>query len=294
MATTLADAFRRAGLPAAQVAFGAACHDLARMALNESDGNPRRAIGRWLDLARQPLFRDGPLAEYLAAAAADIPIRAASKGHPEVETQAMSVPAPREPHSDAEPAQGRAETHARDGDLASEPLSDAGNARRDPETNVTGGEPASEAPSAAPKDHGDSETHNGDVPALREPSAADRKAKRKVEKEIARITSGHYIYDTRGHRNLVDDLSVSRMERLLRSQAKLFVRDFVSYNALTILLERAKKQAYLPPGSVVSNIFSVDEINDAFRDAYITTRGRFVMIPEAIAHSNAETIGPSP
>jgi hypothetical protein len=45
--------------------------------------------------------------------------------------------------------------------------SDAGNAQCGDETQFGGGEPASEAPSAAPKDHGDSETHNGDVPALR-------------------------------------------------------------------------------------------------------------------------------
>lgn len=61
-------AFAKAGMTPSVVAFAAATHDLARLALNKQP-DPARAIAVWLGMAAGKMFREGPLLEFLTAVA---------------------------------------------------------------------------------------------------------------------------------------------------------------------------------------------------------------------------------
>jgi hypothetical protein len=254
------NAFQKAGLPSASVAFAAACHDLARLALNRQS-DPARAVHVWLGMAAGTGFRE-QIREFLADVATERASHTKSDGdadHNAGVTHVAGVPSPSEAHSDAAEDRDRVVSQAMHVPLASEP---------DP----------------AGADQSTSVTQRALVPPAG-PSPRFRDALTQQRERSAAVMSGIYIPDHRGGQEAFDDLKVAYYERTLKRLGRLVGQSSVAYNLVKLAKARRDKQAFVPDGATSANLFSHHEMIEMHRAAQLFAGSGLISLPDELRSS---------
>jgi len=314
----MAVAFERAGFPTGVLAFASACYDLARLALNQQP-DPERAAHAWLGMASGRTFRDGPLADFLAAVARDRQqaSSAAEAGHLSGVTQVPPAPSAAETSSDAAAGQGVAVTPALGAPAASEtePAGEAGHIMGDthgtpapsparPEHGSDLGQTSgggagqlandthgSHAPPLPETEHGGggqntADTHSSRAPApvYREPTRVEIKAMIEQRRNTARVMSGVYLTDRKGDRHPMDEIYVSSLGRRLAVKGKQVAEDGIEYNTLYLVKAACEKPAFVPSDAKVGDILEAHEIRHMQEMARAFARSPMVRIPQSLRH----------
>jgi hypothetical protein len=309
--------------------FLTASATIARQALVDTDHDPARAAGRWLDLARAPWFRDAILVQFIAAEAAP---RSDGEGH----DQATPVPHA----SDVDPSPSAAAgndhktivTQPTNVDPAADPSASERHDQPPPVTQAqhvdrssadpaTGHDPAGPAtlaahvdPVAGPSnsvaarhDQGAYATHSSHVdrsdtgvggdrrPAvsIREPSPARRLASRRVRRQ--EMEDMLCIIERNGARTPLKEVPVRRLPALRRHFARQSWANGLQHN-LILSLETTTKamlaHGQIQPDMLVGQIFSDEQLNAEVTAARITSTASTITLP-AMIESTERGLWPS-
>lgn len=258
MLDAIRQAFAKAGLPASAVSFAAACHDAARMALNVTNGDPKKAVAVWLNTAGGPSFR--PLLEQFLAAVAEErrDPKSDGAGHAPCAEKGHSAGArPSEPNA-AEAIDAVSQDRARDAKAA--PDAAAGASVLVPQGR------SQPAPVAAPKP----------------PAAATVRGIVHAKEMSARVMSGIYLTERQGSRVLLDDIPVSSIDTRLRHMGRRAANSAVDYNTLLLVKEHVGRQAFVPDRAVVGDVADADTLRQLNNLARAFASSPMVQLPEAL------------
>lgn len=264
------EAFEKAGMSPGMIAFAAACHDLARLALNKQP-DPARAAHAWLGMASGQMFREGPLKEFLSAVAEE---RAAGNGsagasdHDLSDTHSGRVTPPADPNSGDE--RGRVPTDTHTARVSSPPEF----------SRERGG-------------HQSDYTRSALAPSLahREPTAMQNAATRRARELAAAVMSGVYIPDHSGGKELFDDIRIRYYNMTEERLARAVGRNSVAYNLVRIAKMRLPaNHEQMPSNTTSKEIFSVDEIRRMQREAAVFAGHGLISLPEELRAAVAEAV----
>jgi hypothetical protein len=260
----LKTAFEKAGLPSASIAFAAACHDLARLALNQQ-ADPARAVHVWRALAGNKEFSEA-LRQYLVSVSEE---RSESKSGGVDQTPDGDVV-----HAEVVPPSDTEQPNAAD-DV-------------DQPTIVAQypGVPSSAATEptvAADQPSGGDLARSLRVPATVVSSRSRINAVKKARENDALVMSGVTIPDHRGGSEAFDTLKVRYYalteERLRRTVG----RSSVAYNLMRLAQMRVAKIARLPSSDAESkDIFSAEEMRSMQLEAAVFAGSGLISLPEEL------------
>jgi|KBSMisStandDraft_5_1062788.scaffolds.fasta_scaffold02638_12 hypothetical protein len=314
----LKEAFERAGLSPAHIAFAAACHDIAKLALNKQP-DPARAAHTWLGMASGQMFREGPLREFLVAVAKE---RAANMSSAEVRGQLVAdphgkhAPTPADTNSDARRGQVLGEPHIAAASPASELYSgnETDHASGDaqdvhvsplPEINPVGatGHHAHDAhgsaapvPAGANSDDGKDQTrvaaHQTRVLLSPEgPTQHQINAVTRAKERSAQIMSGVYIPDHRGGSELFDDIKIRYYNMTRERLARAVGRNSVAYNLIRIAETRLPaNHEQMNSATTSGDIFTSSEIRMMQQQAAVFAGSGLISLPEELRSVVAQAV----
>ncbi len=266
----LKEAFEKAGLLPAHVAFAAACHDLARLALNKQP-DPARAAHTWLGMASGQLFREGPLREFLAAVADERAANTSSAGVRDqkiADAQRFDALSPAGAKSDDGAVHSDDDTHAAVGSSPSGTQRERGG-QPHPDAQIT--RAASLAPSA--------------------PTEQQRAATKAAAIRDAKIMSGVYIPDHRGGRELFDDVKIRYYSLTKERLARAVGRHSVAYNLIRIAETRLPANHEQMDGTTASrDIFTSSEIRTMQQQAAVFAGSGLISLPEELRSVVADAV----
>jgi hypothetical protein len=290
---------------------------IARQALADVDNDPARAAGRWLDLAREPWFRDGVLVSYIAVIAAS---RSGDEGHDQ--SSAATQRADVDPSSSAAAGhdQGWGVTQAEIVDPAADysagerhdhqgcatqrgnvdrPSADPA-AAHDHSSNAT---QRTHVDAATGPSHSVDERHDqarpasqamyvdrpetgaggGSQPAspIREPSTARRQASRRVRRQEM-LDNVIYMFERNGARTPLKDIPLKRLPNLVRFYGRQAWAGGLQHNLSLALLTKAKlmvASGQAQPEMLIGQVFNDDELISEVTAAKITTSGSQIILP---------------
>lgn len=259
-------AFEKAGLPPASVAFAAACHDLARLALNQQ-ADPERAVHTWLGMAGGKDFR-GALQQFLAAVASERRSEAKSdgdRGQSNSETQDGHAPSPSDP----------------------DPTSETGQSTR--------GAYGTPAPSLVGHErgrggHSRSGTQFGHVASPATPTRAQIQAVTAAKAASARVMSGVFIPDHKGGSEAFDDLRIRFYDLTEKRLARMVGRGSVAYNLIRIAKMRRPANHDQLPDATSRDVFSAAEIQTMQREAAVFAGHGLISLPEELRSAVTEAV----
>lgn len=303
MSQAMAGAFAKVGLSPSAVAFAAACHDAARMALNRADGDPKRATAVWLNIAGGLGFR-GPLEQFIAAVAEERratksdggAIPAVPQGHfrsaPLSEPNAGEVTGgvPKGQAHGAEPAtssEGEATIGVPRGQpaFASPSVPDVGGKAKlfVPQGRAT--DAASSTPDAAagaivavPQ----GQSISAPIAAPKPPAASTVRGIVHAKEMSARVMSGIQISDRGGRLIELDTLPVSGLDYRLKAQGRRAAKGAVDYNTLYLVKQQVERQAFVPTKAVVGDVLDAGELRHLHELARAFASSPMVQLPEAL------------
>jgi len=314
----MAVAFERAGFPAGILAFASACHDLARLALNQQP-NPDRAAHAWLGMASGRNFRDGPLRAFLEVVARgqQQASSAAEAGQGRADTHHAGAPSAAETSSDAAAGHAARDAHPAPAPAASEtePAGEAGllaadthaaaapspvRSEHSSDQRQTSGGGAGQGsrdtqPTSAPplpetghggggQITGDTHSQSAPAPVYKEPTRVEIKAMIEQRRNTARVMSGVYLTDRKGDKHPMDEIYVSSLGRRLEVKGKQVAEDGIEYNTLYLVKAACEKPAFVPRDAKVGDILEAHEIRHMQEMARAFARSPMVRIPQSLRH----------
>lgn len=304
---TMREAFDKAGLPTASVAFAAACHDLARLALNRCGNDTGRAIPVFFGMANAPAFRDR-LREFLAEVSGEknpgddadharsvaqfmdvqsSPGTPSNSGddvdHVRSVAQLMDVPSSPGFISEREEGQRKIVDQGGDASSRSEAIAESGAAddqvRDVDQTTSVAAAPDPNRP--ASEGHSHSVIHGVADPSPTAGQSLSRiAAATAARQQEVRALCGFYITERQGSKTPIEDIVVEQIDRVMRSIGRRTVSGAVQYNALAIL--KTKLPAYAPSGAKCSDVFGPRELQAAASAARDIGMATMFVVPRAL------------
>lgn len=259
-------AFEKAGLPPASVAFAAACHDLARLALNQQS-TPERAAYVWLGMAGGKDFR-AALQQFLAAVASERRSEAKSdgdQGHTTAEAHGHAAPSPSDP----------------------DPTSEMGQSTR--------GAHGTPAPSLVGTERGGGGQRASDAQPLRAaspatPTRAQIHAVTAAKAASAQVMSGVFIPDHKGGSEAFDDLRIRFYDLTEKRLARMVGRGSVAYNLIRIAKMRRPANHDQLPDATSRDVFTAAEIQTMQREAAVFAGHGLISLPEELRSAVTEAV----
>lgn len=255
--TDLRAAFEKAGLPGASVAFAAACHDLARLALNKQS-DPTRAVHTWLGMASGTGFRDALLV-FLGDVAKE-----------------------REANSSGDVAQSLSVAHLAAGPLPLEPNSTDDMAHAGTVAREFSSSPSVELTSVGEAAHSVTVAHAPGGPSPAGPSPGFVRALVAAGGRQAAVMSGFYITERQGSRTPLEEIRVDSLARRREWLGKRAAGSAVEYNVLWLLEQQARKQAFIPKGALLPDVFGADDLRQTIAMGRAFATSPMIQLPEAL------------
>jgi hypothetical protein len=290
---------------------------IARQALADVDNDPARAAGRWLDLAREPWFRDGVLVSYIAVIAASTDTGEGHDHAPSV-TQPLAVdPSPVAAGNDqfahvtqsviVDPAADYSAEERHDHwtgvtqsatvDRPSADPAALGHDQRSDATQSRDVDPGAAGPSHSVDERHDQiaiGTHAGHVdrsaigaggassPAspIREPSPQRRQASRRVRRQ--EMLDSVCIIERNGARTPLKDIAVKRLPSLRRWFGRHAWANGLQHNLILALENKTSAMLarnQIQPSMLLREIFTDDQLNTEVTAARITTTAATIILP---------------